>query len=569
MTAATPTLWDHHLFTPEAPTVKGGFTLRPYQTQAVESVLDQFKSVRSTLGVAAVGMGKTIIFAHIIDRMPVGRCLVLAHREELITQAAKKIQAVTGKKPDIEMGNQWADIHSIEERSEVVVSSIQTQCAGKNGGRMSRFSPDDFGLVVIDEAHHAPSKSYRKVIDYYCQNPNLKVLGVTATPDRADKLAMGQVFESVAFDFDILYGINNGWLCPITCKMANVSIDFSKVHTLAGDFNQKELAKLVEEETPLHEVALGTIQAAQGRRTLVFCVSVKQAELMAEIFNRYESKSANWISGKTPKIERRQILRDFAKGKFKYLVNVGVLTEGYDDPGVEVISMARPTKSRSLYTQCIGRGTRTLPGVVDCHHGAENRREAIILSSKPCCEVIDFTGNSGDHKLITTADILAGKHSDEAIERTKKKAKKSPTAVDPMQLLNESEIEIKTEKERKRKLLQKKREYVQANANVSFSKVNPFDVLDIKQKSGSRYDNMKQPTEKMKTALTRFGVDADMSFGQARQMLDTLFSRSENGWCTYKQAKILQRAGIAPKGVRKEDASKMIDRIFSGEKVTA
>jgi len=176
--------------------------LRPYQEAAVEGVYEAWQTSRATLIVQPTGTGKTIVCAHVIDRLPEGRVMVLAHREELIFQAADKIQRVTGRAPDIEMAEMRADHGPLWDRARVVVSSIQTQCAGASGApRMKRFDPADFGLVIVDEAHHATAPTYRRVVDHYRQNPDCRVLGVTATPDRHDEEALGQVFESVAYDY--------------------------------------------------------------------------------------------------------------------------------------------------------------------------------------------------------------------------------------------------------------------------------------------------------------------------------------------------------------------------------
>ncbi len=557
---------QHSLFdlTDKAATPK--MRLRPYQEEAVAGVLKSFKQHSTTLGVAATGLGKTIIFAHVIDQMPPGRTMVLAHREELITQAAQKIEAVIGQKPEIEMANQWADLHSILGHSEVVVSSIQTQCAGKNGGRMTRFDPSQFNLVIIDEAHHATAKTYRRVIDHYRQNPDLKVFGVTATPDRRDKSALGQVFESVAFDFGILFGIKSGYLVPITQRSVNVSgLDFSKVRTTAGDLNRKDLAALMEYEQNLHEIAAPTIELAAGRKTLLFCASVTQSERMCEIFNRHKLDCARWICGETPKEDRRQILRDYAANRFQFLCNVGVLTEGFDDPSIEVVALARPTKSRSLFVQMVGRGTRVLPGVIEPHSTDEDRCEAIALSSKPCVEVIDFVGNAGKHKLINCTDILGGEYDDNIIERAKKMAEEEESkAVDPMQMLSEAaEERIREEKEAERRE-QARRAAVQAKAQFTTDLIDPFDVLAIKPRPETAKNMHRKPSERMMAMLERNGIkcdDANMSFTQAQQLIGTIIKRKDHGWCTFKQAKFLKKHGHDPKGIRFNEASQMIDQI--------
>lgn len=213
--------------------------LRPYQAAASDAIFKEWQDNDSTLVVMPTGGGKTVLFADVIRRVFPRRALVIAHREELIFQARDKIQRVTGLSADVEMGEYRAE-GGLFEQARVVVSTIQTQCSGGDGGgRMSKFDPQRFGVLIIDEAHHATSPSYRRVIDYYRTNPALKVLGVTATPDRADEEALGQVFQSVAFDYEVLDAIHDGWLVPIEQQMVHVEgLDYSG--SLQHDPNRPE-----------------------------------------------------------------------------------------------------------------------------------------------------------------------------------------------------------------------------------------------------------------------------------------------------------------------------------------
>src|SRR5215472_576959 len=392
--------------------------LRPYQSAAAEAVFKEWLENDSTLVVMPTGGGKTILFADVIRRVFPRRALVIAHREELIFQARDKIQRVTGLQADVEMGDYKAD-GGLFDSSRVVVSTIQTQCSGGDGGgRMGKFDPQRFGVLIIDEAHHATSPTYRRVIDYYRSNATLKVLGVTATPDRADEEALGQVFQSVAYDYEVQDAIHDGWLVPIEQQMVHVEgLDYSGIRTTAGDLNGGDLAAVMEAEKNLQQMTSASLSIIGQRRALVFTASVKAAELTAEIFNRHRSGMAAWVCGKTDREDRRRTLAEFADGKVQVVCNCGVLTEGFDDPGVEVVIMGRPTKSRSLYSQMVGRSTRPLPGVVDGPETAEARKAAIGASAKPSCLVVDFVGNAGKHKLVTSADILGGKFSEEALER--------------------------------------------------------------------------------------------------------------------------------------------------------
>jgi len=532
--------------------------LRSYQQAAVDAVFEAWQAARSTLIVQPTGTGKTIVFAHVIDRLPAGRVMVLAHREELIFQAADKIRCVTGRPPDIEMAEMRADHGPLWDRSRVIVSSIQTQCAGRNGdARMKRFDPGEFSLVIIDEAHHATAPTYRRVLGHYHQNPNLRVLGVTATPDRHDEKALGQIFESVAHDYELVDAIQDGWLVPIRQRAVYVEgLDYSSVRTTAGDLNGADLARVLEYEETLHGIAYPTMELAAGRKTLVFAASVAHAERLCEIFNRHKPECARFVTGTTPKDERREMFADYARGGFQILVNVGVATEGFDEPGIQAIVMARPTKSRALYAQMAGRGTRPLPGLVDGIDTAEGRRACIADSPKPACEIIDFVGNSGRHRLITTADILGGNYSDDVLERARKAARDAGGApVDMLDALADAERQLAEERARAR------RAALRMKATYRTQAVDPFGVLGVEPRRERGWDKGRQPSEKMLALLERQGIDTSgLTFTQARQLVGEVIARFERKACTYKQARVLARFGY-PTDVPFAEASRIIDRI--------
>ncbi len=518
--------------------------LWPYQLAAADAIFKEWQDNDSTLVVMPTGGGKTILFADVIRRVFPRRALVIAHREELIFQARDKIQRVTGLSADVEMGEYRAD-GGLFGASRVVVSTIQTQCSGGDGGgRMSKFDPQRFGVLIIDEAHHATSPTYRRVIDYYRTNPALKVLGVTATPDRADEEALGQVFQSVAFDYEVLDAIHDGWLVPIEQQMVHVEgLDYSSIRTTAGDLNGGDLAAVMEAEKNLQQMASASLEIIQRLgahgvsrptlpRALVFTASVKAAEMMAEIFNRHRAGMASWVCGKTDREERRRVLADFAAGKLQVVCNCGVLTEGFDDPGVEVIIMGRPTKSRSLYSQMVGRSTRPLPGVVDGPETADERRAAIAASAKPSCLVVDFVGNAGKHKLVTSADILGGKVSEEAVELAVMQARKAGGPVKMAEALDEAEAELQ---EQKRLAEAARRARLVATARFTTQSVDPFDVLHLDPVKPRGWDNVKQLTEKQRSLLAKQGINPDnLSFSQGKQLIAEIFRRWDGKLCSFK-----------------------------------
>ena len=535
--------------------------LRDYQVEAVEAIQEAFQTCNSTMITMMTGGGKTVIFASLAKEfMTRGRVMVIAHREELIYQAWNQLEKITGETPDIEMASYQAGTNFLR-RSQLVASSVQTQIAGCDGnGRMTKFDPDEFSLVIIDECHHAPAKSYRRTIDYYRQNKNLKLLGVTATPDRHDEKALGKIFESCAFEFGIDRGIPEGWLVPITQNAVYVDgLDFSEIHTTAGDLNGRELAEVLEKESNLHKMATPTLEIVGNRKTLIFTASVAQAERMSEILNRHKHGSADWVCGTTPKDQRRYLFERYRRGEFQFLVNVGVTTEGFDDPAIEVIVQGRPTKSRSLYTQMIGRGTRPLPGLVDGLATAEDRRQAIATSAKPAMEVLDFVGNSGHHRLITSADVLGGNYDDEVVDRVRRKLASGGRG-DMLTELSQAEKEIAEKRHRERQA--EMRRNVRARAKYSTATVNPFDVLDMVPARVKGWNQGREPTRKQLDLLAKMGVDTKgISFTHASQMIGAIIKRREEGLCTYKQAKLLNRYGYDTRGMTFADASAMISEL--------
>jgi len=542
--------------------------LRPYQIDAVDATLAAWDENQAVLGVAATGLGKTILTASIIAAHP-GRTMLVAHREELIFQAVDKIRQATGIEAEIEMADLRALESSFVPKARGVVSTIQTQVAGRNGGRMTRFRPADFDLLVIDEAHHATASTYRRVIEHYRTNPTLRVLGVTATPDRADEQALGQIFDAVAFDYDLRFGIDDGWLVPIVQRSVHVDgLDLSAVRTTAGDLNGADLARVMEYERNLHEVAAPTIDlTADGRKTLIFASSLAHAERLCEILNRHKQHSARWVHGKTPKDERRQLFADYAARKFQYLVNVGVATEGFDDPGIEAVVMARPTKRRALYTQMVGRGTRPLPGVVDDpdHFGSATlRREAIAASPKTAVEVLDFVGNSGRPRLINTTDILAGNYSDEIVERARQNIERDGPQ-DTRRALTEAEKQVREERERDRQVEAARRAAIVAKATFTTSTGDPFAVFGLQPWRERGWHKGRMPTPKMRDMLDRAGIDtAHLTFTQASQLIEEIKARWDSGKCSYKQARLLAARG-KPTDVSREQARLWIDEIATRE----
>lgn len=491
--------------------------LRPYQEVAARSVHEAWTIYRAPLLVLATGTGKTFTAASILtDRAQLGRILWVAHRRELITQAREALESI-GLSCETEMGQEWAQLSAVDMfgfKTNCAIASVQTL----QGARLRRFARNAFSTIVIDEAHHATAKSYRDILEWF---PEAKVLGLTATPDRGDGVGLGAVFDVPAYEYGIREAIRDGYLSPITQRTIECAdLDLSDVKTVAGDLAQGALEKAMTLDAVLHQVAKPLVDSAGERSTIVFTAGVEQAHAMVGVMGGYTDASCEAIDGTTPDRERSRILQEYAEGKVQYLFNCAVLTEGFDAPRTSCIAIARPTKSRALYTQMIGRGTRLFPGKTEC-------------------AVLDFVGNAGRHTLISPLDVLAGKDIPEDVRKdAEAKAAAGMPSEDALAAAEAEHMARKEREERERARAAKIRADVAYRSRV----VDPFGAL------GSDTGNGPRATSRQVQALTNLGVkDADsLSVGAASKMLDTIATRRKQGLCTYKQAAQLVKKGLSP-----------------------
>lgn len=448
--------------------------LRKYQQNALDAVFAAFNGgVQTTMIVLPTGGGKTIVFGHIAKEMLArGRVMILAHRGELLEQAADKLHRITSIRAEMEKAEMFTTEDHAFGKPPLVVASVQTLNSGNDQlRRLHRFDPNDFVLVVLDEGHHGPADSFKRCLDYFKQNRDCRVLLVTATPDRADERGLREICDHVAFDYELPDIINDGYLVPIRQRRVRVDgLEFAKIRNLAGDFDQGELEAAMLAEKPLHGVAHATIEQACGfeigyletirdfedradrlrdrmddrlpRKTLLFTVSVSHAERLAEILERWMPGSAKSVSGAMPLFQRQMILEKFRTGEIRFLCNCMIATEGFDEPSIELIVCARPTKSRPLYAQMIGRGTRPAQDIAHALGELEDasaRRKRIAESVKPRLDVLDFTGNCGRHKLVSVADLLGVAKPQEILDRAAEIAEEE--AVDMSDAIAQAEDE--------------------------------------------------------------------------------------------------------------------------------
>lgn len=531
-----------------APKVR--LTPRWYQQEASEAVDAALEKHRATCLLMATGLGKAVIIGMKVGQWvrAGGRVLVLAHRDELVRQLKAEVERVSGYEAYIEQADIKAPFYA-----RVVVASIQT-LARKS--RLHRFGKDAFTHVIPDELHHYVSPTYRRPLDYF---EEAKIFGVTATPDRLDKKALGRIIDDVAYTMDIEDGIEHGYLVPVDGKLVEVDeIHLEDVKIVAGDLEQQKLDAIMLQA--VEGVVKKTLELEPHRQGIGFFPGVASAQAACDRMNALKPGSACMIHGGTDPQERQDSVRKFKAHIYQYLFNCQVATEGFDAPCCNLVIQARPTKSRSLVTQMVGRGTRPLTGVIDPFPGrdqAAERRAAIAASDKPGLMVLDFVGNSTRHSisLASVEDLLGGKYDDDEIELAKKIRKEREGADRP----NPTEA-LKEARSRLHEALSSVKSTVTARV-IPFS---PFQVFGLEH--NNRYDQIygrSEPTAGQRSVLQKAGVSdeeiASMSKRQASKVIDEVVRRRRSGLCTLKQLKRLQRAGVSERDIGFREAGKALD----------
>ena len=371
------------------------FTLRGYQEDALAAIAAaNERGIRRQLLVMPTGAGKTVVFSHLVYRMGC-RTLILAHRDELIAQAVDKLRRTLGR--DASIGVVKADRN--ETGADVLVGSIQTVSIPR---RLAQL-PKDLGLLIVDEAHHAAAESYKRVLmGLGCFAPDGPLLvGVTATPDRGDKKRIGNtIFEAQVFSITMLELIEQGHLCDVQARRVKLKFNLRNVRRVGGDLDGEDLSNQMIKAGAIPSIVEAYRAYGDGRKALVFTPTVRMAHEIA-MQARAAGIPAEAIDGTTPEAERRQVIRNLASGVTTMVANCAVLTEGFDEPSVSCLIMARPTESRPLFVQMLGRGMRTHPGKRDCL-------------------VIDVVGNAGNHDVVSIPDVFGLPDDDGNVPSVKK-----------------------------------------------------------------------------------------------------------------------------------------------------
>lgn len=506
--------------------------LRPYQQEAKDAIFDQWnQGVKKTLLVLPTGCGKTIVFAKVTEECvrQGKRVLILAHRGELLEQAADKLIKATGLGCAVEKAEESCKGSFFR----IVVGSVQTLMRDK---RLRSFDSDYFDTIIIDEAHHCLSDSYQKVLEHF---ETADVLGVTATPDRGDMRNLGSYFESLAYEYTLSQAIRSGYLVPIKAMTIPLKLDLSSVGIQSGDFKVGDLGTALDPY--LYQIAEEMRKICMDRKTVVFLPLIKTSQKFCEILNTLGFRAAE-VNGNST--DRAEILSDFDSGKTNVLCNSMLLTEGWDCPSVDCIIVLRPTKVRSLYSQMVGRGTRLCPG----------KAELLLL---------DFLWHTERHELCHPASLICD-NEEVAKKMTKNLEESAGMAVDLEEAEKQAESDVITSREESlAKLLAEMRKRKR-------KLVDPLQFeMSIQADDLSHYVpsfgwEMAPATEKQKKALESAGIFPEEidNAGKAALLLDRIEKRRRDGLTTPKQIRLLERYGFNEVGTWSfESARKMIDRI--------
>lgn len=508
--------------------------LRPYQQQAKDAIFSEWENgIKKTLLVLPTGCGKTIVFAKVAEECVKGgsRVLILAHRGELLDQAADKI----GKSTGLGCATEKAEQTCLGSWFRIVVGSVQSMMREK---RLNQFPNDYFNTIIIDEAHHCISDSYQKVLGHF---PDAEVLGVTATPDRGDMQNLGTVFESLAYEYTLPKAIKEGYLSPIKAVTIPLKIDMSAVGVQAGDFKSGDIATALDPY--LESIAEEMEKYCSNKKTVVFLPLVKTSQKFRDILNNHGFKAAE-VNGDSK--DRAEILEAFDKDQYNVLCNSMLLTEGWDCPSVDCIVVLRPTKVRSLYCQMVGRGTRLSP---------ETNKDHLLL--------LDFLWHTERHELCHPASLIC-ESAEVAQKMTENMEKNAGCVIDIEEAEKTASEDVVAQREEAlaKQLSEMKRRKKRLVDPLQFE-------MSIQAEDLSGYVpafgwEMAPPSDGQKKTLEKLGIlpDAIENAGKASKILDRLDKRRREGLTTPKQIRFLESRGFQHVGTWQfETAKNMIDRI--------
>lgn len=532
------------------------FELRDYQKRCLTNTVEaRARGVNRQLVAIATGGGKTEIFSRLGEyHDDIYPMLVLAHREELLDQAKFKLERAN---PDLTVEIEMGALEASTD-ADVVCASVAT--LGRNGSpRIERFDPSYFNTIVVDEAHHAAASTYKNVLNYFSDAFRI---GFTATPKRADNVRLDDVFDEIVFEKNMYDLICEGYLAtPVPYRFTS-SVDISDVKIYGGDYAVGELSNAVNVEAR-HEVCVQAYEkiaqeAGHSPSTIVFCVDVAHANALAEYFcsRGIESKA---ISGKS--VDRDLIIDDHKAGKFKVLTNCQVAVEGYDDPGIELVIMARPTRSTIFYAQAVGRGARL--------DGKENRFYIV--------DIVDASRGKRPLSILSLMGLPSEFGADgvpiqESIEKFTKLKETSPSLALTVKSLEEidaawEKIDLFTPPPINEALLEFSRLLWMEVGDEYVINVNAENRIKITPDQLGTFHVVKNDDEiahesTLVDAFNTADTVVRKDFADAVVLLDT-----QAGWRsnppTDKQIKILKRYNVPHEHLTKGQASQIIDKLFA------
>jgi superfamily II DNA or RNA helicase len=468
-------------------------TERPYQAEAIKANIETLDAGLSPLTIMATGTGKTVVIAKVLEwaRQHGMRSLVVAHRSLLLDQITKTVMDWTDLVPDREQADQYANWDS---------PLILTTPATLKGERLLR-KPKNRDLIVIDECHRAVTDSMMSMYDHF--NTALK-MGKTATADRPDGVSLSTVFDKIAYQYSLAKGIKDGWLAKIVGRrVQDMEIDLSALRIQAGDFSDKDLGELLEKN--LVPIAHNLVKETKDRKkALIFLPTVDSSMHLSRILTEM-GESADYVSGERAK-GNGEVFARFKAGEIKYLCSCQLVVEGYDEPSIDTIVMLRPTLSRIVYSQAIGRGTRPYMG-------------------KDHCLLLEFTYNSNKHKLVTPYELLGDNMSERIVDKASRSEESGD--LDFLEILEKIQLSHYDIKEIVARAVR---------TDFYFESFNPLDVGDM------------------------IGVDLD---NEAAVWFE---GRQLTGGVTERQADILRRYMVDTQGLTKAKASQLIGNLMDRAK---
>lgn len=508
--------------------------LRPYQQEAKDAIFHSWdEGIQKTLLVLPTGCGKTIVFAKVAEECvrQGDRVLILAHRGELLEQAADKIGRSTG----LGCATEKAEETCLGSWFRITVGSVQSLM---RESRLNKFDEDYFNTIIIDEAHHCISDSYQRVLNHF---HDAKVLGVTATPDRGDMKNLGSVFENLSYEYTLPKAIKEGYLSPIKAVTIPLQVDLTGVGVQSGDFKVGDLGTALDPY--LEQIAEEMKKYCADKKTVVFLPLVKTSQKFRDLLNAKGFRAAE-VNGESK--DRAEILEDFDKDKYNVLCNSMLLTEGWDCPSVDCIVVLRPTKVRSLYCQMVGRGTRLSP---------ETGKDHLLL--------LDFLWHTERHELCHPAHLIC--ESEEVAQKMTENLEKEAgcpmdieeaeqTAADDVVAQREEALakQLSEMKRRKRKLVDPLQFEMSIQAQDLSGYVPAFGW------------EMAPPSDTQKKTLEKLGIMPDEidNAGKASKILERLDKRRKEGLTTPRQIRFLEGRGFQHVGTWQFDTAKhLIDRI--------